>query len=84
MVELCKQERVATNLSVGPPFGTIGIQPGLCKPGRDIECSRAFEALLEARGARMVPLPMPEGLPPWANVDYTQGDVTNWTDEDEG
>ena len=44
--------------------------------------SEAFEALLEARGARMVPLPMPEGLPPWANVDYTQRDVTNRTAED--
>lgn len=40
-----------------------------------------FEELLAERGARVVPLPMPEGLPPWQNLSYTQGAVTSWTGE---
>jgi hypothetical protein len=42
----------------------------------------AFEALLAARGARMVPLPMPTRLPPWSAAKYAQGTVTNWTAAD--
>ena len=38
----------------------------------------AFEALLAERGARVVPLPLPEGLPPWQDLGYTQGGVTSW------
>jgi hypothetical protein len=38
----------------------------------------AFERLLAARGARVVPLPMPSGLPPWQNLAYTAGSVTSW------
>lgn len=38
-----------------------------------------FEALLAARGASVVPLPMPTRLPPWANVKYADGSVTSWT-----
>ena len=46
-----------------------------------------FQALLDARGAKSVPLPMPTRLPPWfgsersavlAKVDGG-GNVTNWT-----
>jgi hypothetical protein len=36
-----------------------------------------FEALLAARGARMVPLPMPKRLPPWSDIAAQNG-VTNW------
>jgi hypothetical protein len=39
----------------------------------------ALNALLEARGARSVALPMPKRLPPWAQTKYAQGSVTNWT-----
>jgi hypothetical protein len=39
-----------------------------------------FEALLAARGARMVALPMPQRLPPWAVTIYAQGSVTAWTE----
>ena len=38
-----------------------------------------FAALCEARGAKSVPLPMPKHLPPWAQLHYAQGNVTNWT-----
>lgn len=42
----------------------------------------AFEELLDAHGARMVPLPMPSRLPPRAAAKYAQGSVTNWTASD--
>jgi hypothetical protein len=38
-----------------------------------------FQALLDARGAQMVPLPMPTRLPPWVMSKFTQGNVVNWT-----
>lgn len=38
----------------------------------------AFDALLAERGARVIPLPLPEGLPPWQDLGYTQGGVTSW------
>jgi hypothetical protein len=41
-----------------------------------------LQKLLDERGARSVPLPMPKHLPPWANLQYTQGGVTNWTAAD--
>jgi len=41
--------------------------------------SASFDALLELRGASVVPLPMPTRLPPWAQVKYGNGSVTNWT-----
>jgi hypothetical protein len=41
--------------------------------------SAVLEALLKARGARSVPVPMPTRLPPWAQAKYAQGSVTNWT-----
>jgi hypothetical protein len=41
--------------------------------------SAAFEALLQARGASVVPLPLPDHLPPWAKLHYAQGGVTTWT-----
>jgi hypothetical protein len=47
--------------------------------------SEAFEKLLAERGARMVPLPMPTRLPPWAKLQYASGDkgsVTNWSSPD--
>lgn len=44
---------------------------------------QAFQSLLEARGARMVPLPMPKRLPPWASTRYAQGSVTDWTSDSE-
>lgn len=41
----------------------------------------AYEALLEARGARSVPLPMPKNLPPWIRAklgaSFTSS-ITNW------
>ena len=40
----------------------------------------AFAALLAERGARMLSVPMPTRLPPWAVAKYApQGGVTNWT-----
>jgi hypothetical protein len=39
----------------------------------------AYHKLLAERGAEIVPLPMPTRLPPWADLKYTQGAVTNWT-----
>jgi hypothetical protein len=36
-----------------------------------------FESLLAARGASVVPLPT--RLPPWAQVNFVNGSVTNWT-----
>jgi hypothetical protein len=36
----------------------------------------AYDALLKARGARNVPLPMPERLPPWMLAKLS-GDVTS-------
>lgn len=44
---------------------------------------QAFQSLLEARRARMVPLPMPKRLPPWASTRYAQGSVTDWTSDPE-
>jgi hypothetical protein len=41
-----------------------------------------FQKLLAERGARMVALPMPTRLPPWADTRYAQGSVTNWTAEE--
>jgi len=38
----------------------------------------AFDRLLAERGARVVPLPLPENLPPWQDLGYTQGGVTSW------
>lgn len=38
-----------------------------------------FQALLKQRGAMVVPLPMPARLPPWINMHFAQGSVTNWT-----
>ena len=47
----------------------------------------AFQALLDARGAKSVPLPMPTRLPPWFGSERSAvlakveggGNVTNWT-----
>ena len=38
-----------------------------------------FARLLEARGMRMIPLRMPDNLPPWAQLHYASGVLTNWT-----
>jgi len=38
-----------------------------------------FEALLAARGAPTVPLPLPTRPPPWRSTTYAQGAVTDWT-----
>ena len=38
--------------------------------------------LLAARGARSVPLPMPKRWPPWAQIKYAEGSVTNWTSDE--
>jgi hypothetical protein len=38
-----------------------------------------FDALLAARGARMVPLPPPTRVPPWLLAKYAR--VTDWTAE---
>lgn len=42
-----------------------------------------LQKLLDERGAVNVPLPMPTRLPPWAQVKYGGGTVTNWTDDAE-
>jgi hypothetical protein len=39
----------------------------------------AYQALLREVGAERVSLPMPKHLPPWADLKYTQGAVTDWT-----
>ncbi len=38
-----------------------------------------FQALLDERGAHMVPLPLPTRLPPWVMSKFTRGNVVNWT-----
>jgi hypothetical protein len=38
-----------------------------------------FQKFLAERGATTVPLPMPKGLPPWAQLHYASGSVTDWT-----
>jgi hypothetical protein len=45
----------------------------------------AYDALLEARGARSVPLPMPKHLPPWILAKLGGGftsSVTQWSTSD--
>lgn len=39
-----------------------------------------LDQLMEQRGARMVPLPMPTRRPPWKGTGFAQGSVTKWTD----
>jgi hypothetical protein len=39
----------------------------------------AFERFLATRSARMLPIPMPTRLPPWAQLHYATGSLTNWT-----
>ncbi len=41
-----------------------------------------FQALLDERGAHMVPLPLPTRLPPWVMSKFTQGNVVNWTTDE--
>jgi hypothetical protein len=38
-----------------------------------------YYGLLEKRGAKLVPLPMPTRLPPWLKARSGQNNVTNWT-----
>jgi hypothetical protein len=45
--------------------------------------TEAYHKLLAERGAEVVALPMPKHLPPWADLRYAQGDVTNWSAEPE-
>ena len=41
-----------------------------------------FDDLLAARGARMVPLPMPTRLPPWVMSKFASSKAVDWTTED--
>ncbi len=42
-----------------------------------------FQRLLDERGARSVPLPMPTRFPPWVLAKMDHGSVTNWVAPEE-
>ena len=43
---------------------------------------KVFDDLLAARGAKMVPLPMPKRLPPWVMSKFGASKAVNWTTDD--